>query len=222
MRVASYLLASATLVVAVTAASKPYAPDLYARSALLDDVEVVASRSIGNAPYAPKLYSRSELHEDSFELKRRFLGETSNESSTLQARHWACSKDAQCGSAGYCSTSKGRCFTKINNGKKCSRDVSRSSISLRYWSLLADFLAFSFIRLPANLVSALVEVTFANLELKRMIIANAMVIATMDMIASTRSANLSLLNHHILPSQSQINQVNQSLNHLARINTQRD
>ncbi|UZJ56087.1 hypothetical protein CBS101457_005407 [Exobasidium rhododendri] len=141
----------------VSVLSKPYAPDLYSRSELENAGMQHMKRQIAGArPYAPHLFSRSEVDEPetSSQLIKRspmptpalqstswspleFLGLREFSEEELHARgrvedhiiekRGSCSSDNACGSNQYCSSTKNRCYQKLNNGSHCLRDGACST-----------------------------------------------------------------------------------------------
>lgn len=129
--------------VATVAVAKPYSAELFERSELAED-DVVRREVAASRPYAAELYERefdSEASDivirspEAMEINpldilniRSTVGEDMHEramveDSGLEKRaHKKCKTDARCGKHGYCSASKGKCYKKLANKKKCSRN----------------------------------------------------------------------------------------------------
>lgn len=105
-------------------ASRPYAPELYLRQNLEDADMSSSSSMIKRAVATPEssntaswgaLFKRQEESEEQLHAR----GLVSDEE--IEKRG-SCQADNECGSNHYCSTTRNRCYKKLNNWKKCTRD----------------------------------------------------------------------------------------------------
>lgn len=139
----AFTICFSTLVVA----NKPYAPDLWEKASLADDV-LVGRQVSASRPYAPDLYARNAA--DPIQVLKRSTPNTSDASSSwsfnllakrseeemhsrgmlqddLFTRRGQCGDDSECGNKYYCSTKKHFCYKKLHEGKHCTRDAACKS-----------------------------------------------------------------------------------------------
>lgn len=139
-------LVALTLYLTSAVLAKPYAPDLYSRSDLLQDGTEKRHNS-ASRPYAPDLFARNR--DDPIQVVKRstssdmssswspldFLSKRSEEElhirgkvdDALIEKRGRCTKDSQCGSRYYCSTQRNQCYQLLNTGTRCTRDGACST-----------------------------------------------------------------------------------------------
>lgn len=117
-------------------AARPYAPNLYSRQSLESDQEeteegleeeeekenpsvVTVSRSISPTAKATWSLFKRTVEESEEDLHSRGLIEDAQ----IEARGH-CDSDSDCGSERYCSTKRHKCYRKIKDYNRCSRDAA--------------------------------------------------------------------------------------------------